>query len=143
MKDIGATKAKRQKIKSHIPIFTNESELRTQERHLEEEKWSKIMYHDTHRQALIRKLEYIDPSKGKNGKKRRQFRAESMESMKNDKLNKKYDNRHWLLHYVDGTVAVTEKDFFVHTNYFNKITGRRISERTVKQCLKNQSILSC
>ena len=83
MKVIGATKAKRQKIKSHIPIFINKSELRTQERHLEEEKWGKIMYHDLHRQYLLRSLEYIDSSKGKDGKKRNKFRAESMESMKN------------------------------------------------------------
>ena len=93
------------------------------------------MYHDLYRQALIRKLEYVDPSKGKNEKKRKQFRAESMESMKNDKINKKDDNRHWLLHYVDQTVAVTEDDFFVRKNDFNKATGRYISIRTVDLCL--------
>ena len=71
------------------------------------------MYQDLHRQSLIRKLEWIDPSKGKGGKKRRKFRTESMEVMKNDKLVIKDDKRYWLLHYVDNTVAVTEKDLFL------------------------------
>lgn len=83
MKDIGATKAKRQKqkIKSRNQIYTNESELTTQERHLGEWKWSKTMYDDLYRQTEILQLEYVDPSEGKNGSKRKIFTAESMESM--------------------------------------------------------------
>ena len=58
-----------------------------------------------------------------------------MESMKNDEINKKDDKRYWLLHYVDQTVAITEDNLFVRKNDFNKITGRRITQRTVDLCL--------